>query len=351
MVLKEYDSSRKFNAASADPWRPVKIDIFYPSEEKPQRQPLTYGDFLDMYELRMDYHVPMDSSKKTSLMLAGMFAEYLHLDSPTAILKYKTAIYDDLKKPAEKLPVIIYAASMNGSSYENVFLFDSLARHGYVVAAISSVGKFPGFMSGAADMEEQVLDILFAARKLRNLPFADTSRIGVLSWSLGGTAAVKAAMLSRDIKCLLSFDGTEIHYYGFDTAWDRQYNAIMKIPPFYPQLIHIPYMYLSSEHPVKVDSVYVFPRHIQSKDNYFLKLNGAIHENFSSIVTVVDQVNPKLKADSGRYQMATALAINFFDEYLKGSAATPMRDRIGSLMKAKPQCCSIVYPKQHPRLE
>src|SRR5882762_5476955 len=133
---------------------------------------------------------------------------------------------------------------MNGSSWENFILFDSLTKQGYAIAAVSSVGKYPGFMTDPVDLEEQVQDILFACKKMKSQSFIDTNKIGLLSWSLGGTAICKAAMLSNDFRCLLSFDGTEIHYYGFDTAWDKQYNEIMTIPPFRPGSISIPYMYL-----------------------------------------------------------------------------------------------------------
>ena len=95
-----------------------------------------------------NYYNSIDSCKKVSTQIAGMFAEYLHVDSASKLLQVKTTIFKDLQLPTHQLPLIIYASSMNGSSWENAFLFDSLTHAGYVVAAISSVGKFPGFMSG-----------------------------------------------------------------------------------------------------------------------------------------------------------------------------------------------------------
>jgi hypothetical protein len=52
---------------------------------------------------------------------------------------------------------------------------------------------------------------------MKTFNFIDSNEVGLLSWSLGGTAIVKTAMITQDIK--LSYDGTEIHYFGFDTAW------------------------------------------------------------------------------------------------------------------------------------
>jgi hypothetical protein len=339
-VFKDFDSTRKFdttsNAQALMYYRPVKIDLFYPSEEKPLKQALTYGDILDMYEQRMNYNNSMDSCKRVSLDLARAFAEYLKIDSASKFLNYGTEIFRDLKMPTKKFPLIVYASSMNGSSWENTALYDTLVHHGYIVAVLSSVGKFPGYMSGAVDMEEQVNDVLYTIQKMKTESFVDTAKIGLLSWSLGGTAIAKAAMVSKDVKCLLSYDGTEIHYFGFDTSWDTQYKEIMNIPPYKPQSITIPYMYLSSEHPKKVDSLYFFPNYIQSKDKYFLKFNNAIHENFSILPVLAEAADPKLSnIDSGRHQIICALTLTFFDQYLKQSSAASTKEFIDHLVADK----------------
>lgn len=347
-VFKDFDSSRTFDTISPKSsmyYRPVKIDLFYPSEERPTKTPLTYGDIMNMYEQRMNYFNSIDSCKKVSAQLATMFADYLHVDSASKLLNVNTEIYGDLKLPSQKSPLIVYASSMNGSSWENAFLFDSLAHHGYVVAAISSVGKFPGYMSEATDMEEQVKDILYTINKMKTYDFIDPNKIGLLSWSLGGTAIVKTAMISQDVKCLLSYDGTEIHYFGFDTAWDRQYKQIMSIAPCKPQAITVPYMYLSSEHPRNIDSVYVFPNFISSKEKYFLKFINAVHENFSSLPVLAKTTDTTLKnADSGRSEIITKLTITFFDQYLKQSNTASTKETMDKLVADKPNFVTTAYP-------
>ena len=302
---------------------------------------------LNTYQLRMNYNISPDSCKKASEGLARDIAEYFHIDSFPQLLSYKTRIYQDLSLPEKKFPLIIYAAGMNGSSWENVVLFDSLTKAGYVVASISSVGKFPGFMTEAVDLAEQVQDILFAKQEMKKFPFIDSNSIGLLSLSLGGSAMTKAAMLSNDFNCLLSLDGTEIHYYGFDTAWDQQFKQIMKIYPFSPESIHVPYMYLSSEHPKKIDSIYIFPDHVSSKEKYFFQFNGGEHEDFSSLFNIAKSVNPKLgNIDSGRHEIICGLALSFFNQYLKGSGDTKVSDKIDELVTTKPRKFSTTYPKK-----
>jgi hypothetical protein len=147
-------------------------------------------------------------------------------------------------------------------------------------------------MSTPEDLDEQVRDIMFVKRKMKLLSFIDNSKIGLLSWSMGGSASTKAAMLSNDFKCILSYDGTEIHYYGNDKDWDRNFDQIKNIPPFIPERISIPYMYLSSERSGSRDSVYVFPNHINSAVKFYLELKGATHESFSAIFPVAKAAEP-----------------------------------------------------------
>jgi hypothetical protein len=349
-VYKEYDSSRTFDttATSKNTFRPVKIDVFYPSAQQPDSTAatLTYGDILDMYEQRFNFNNPIDSCKKMSADLATAFAGYFHIAPATKFLTYKTGIYNNLALPEGKHPLIIYAASMNGSAFDNPILFDSLASHGYVVAVVSSVGKFPGFMSSAVDVDEQVQDILFTIKQMKAQPYIDGDKIGVVSWSMGGTSAVKAAMLTKDIKCIASFDGTDLHAYGMDKDWDKEFDEIRAIPPSNFQAVTVPYMYLRSQHPDKIDSMYNSQALAASPNKYFVKFADAIHEDFSSFPIIAKQVDPTLKDIHTEYHASIQhLTLLFFDEHLKKEAGKNVGAFIDNLVKSD----SAHYSKAEPK--
>lgn len=330
-TIKSYDSTRTFDKTP----RPVKIDLFYPAEKVTGHDPLSYGAIMDMASLRLDYSLPQDSCHLESKYLADAIGQEFKLDSAGRIFYYNTSIYDAPLpvKGEQKFPVIIYAAGMNGSSWENVILFHELVQRGYIVAAISSVGLYPGYMSAAEDLDEQVKDILFTSGQLGRIPIADTSRIGLLSWSLGGSAISKAAMQDYHFKCLLSFDGTEIHRYGNDTAWDREYNGIMRNSSVFPGKIKVPYGYLSSEHPPKVDSIYDIQQRSSAAPKYFLKIKDARHEDFSSIIAIAEHVQPSLgHAHTAQQEVIDDLTGNFFDEYLKGGISGGFAKQLDSLV-------------------
>lgn len=348
-VYKETDSSRIFDTTAGKQaihfYRPVKIDLFYPSAVSDSLKRLTFGEILDMYEQRMNYNTSKDSCRKTSLSIANTIAEYLGVADPQKLIAYETGIYSDLPVPTEKFPLIIYAAGMNGSSWENPLLFDSLVSAGYIVASVSSVGKFPGYMTAAEDLDEQVRDIMYAKKKLKSLPFIDGSKIGLMSWSMGGSAITKAAMLSNDFKCLLSFDGTETHYYGNDTSWDREFDRIKQIPPFIPERITIPYLYLSSDRPDSKDSVYIFSSHIASEDNFYLKLKGAVHESFSSIIQIAKFIEPGTTKIPGNHDaIVKNLSVHFFDQYLKKKNGFSLKNKINEMVKTSPELFSSTIP-------
>lgn len=346
-VLKLYDSSRTFDTTkqSKNIHRPVKIDMFYPSPEKPATAPLTYGDILDMYEQRFAFDTPIDSCKKTTRMFGKMFGDALHINPYTKMLDYKLSIYKNLAVSNGKHPLIIYAAGMNGSSWDNPVLFDSLASNGYVVASVSSVGLYPGYMSGAVDIDEQVKDILYTIKQMKALPYVDVNKIGIVSWSLGGTAAIKAALLSKDIKAIISYDGTDLHAYGPDKDWDKEYNEIRSIAPANVKDITVPYMYLRSEHPSKIDSLYSSLALASSKEKFFLKLGDAVHEDFSSMPLIANHVEPMRKNDHAEYHAAiNRLTLIFFDEYVKGDNNKNTHNYIDELVKMD----SAVYKKEMP---
>lgn len=340
--IMTYDGTRGFYKRQ----RPVKIDVFYPAAKISGTVPLSYGDILDMGALRLDYSLVRDSCHVESQQIADAIAQEFKLDSASRIFRFNTEICPAPlpAKDKRKYPVIIYAAGMNGSSWENVLLFHHLVQQGYIVAAISSVGLFPGYMTGAADLEEQVKDILFTRQQLSQLPLADTTHIGLLSWSMGGSAITKAAMQSGDFKCLLSFDGTEIHRYGEDAEWDKVYNEMTRTANVIPEKLKIPYCYLSGEHPPKVDSIYDLQQHSAAAPKYFMKFKHAQHEDFSSMIAIAERVQPTLgDVHKKRQQVIGQLTGAFFDEYLKGNASANFGKRLDSLIASHPDEYSKEY--------
>ena len=71
--------------------------------------------------------------------------------------------------------------AFNGMSYENFSLFEALAKKGFIVVSISSIGRFPGDMTmKKADLMEQVNDAVAALMAEAKLGVAKDKKNAVL---------------------------------------------------------------------------------------------------------------------------------------------------------------------------
>lgn len=71
---------------------------------------------------------------------------------------------------------------------------------------------------------------------------------------------------------------------------------------------------------------------ISSKDKYFVKITNGIHEDFSSIVTIANDVKPgRENADPTKTDHIWNLTKAFFERYLKGNPKLNLQELIDRL--------------------
>ncbi|MEM1407201.1 MAG: carboxypeptidase-like regulatory domain-containing protein, partial [Bacteroidota bacterium] len=215
------DSSRIYkpdtDANDSLHYRPVELDIWYPSPEK-RNSSLVFGDFFKLFEKRaIQYQDNADYSGLTSELAQFYVAELGVGTDGDKLLNIKTNSYKNLNPSNGKHPIILYLAGFNGMGFENYKVLERLAREGFIVVSIWSVGRYPGDMTNKMeDMLEQVYDTEFALNYLKvdNSFSVDTANIGLLGCSWGGMSAAVLAKRSSSIKAMVSYDGTETHYFG-----------------------------------------------------------------------------------------------------------------------------------------
>ena len=260
------DSSRPYqpNTTLTDPlhYRPVEIDYWYPAAAKPSGNPIPFVDFVRLLEERSN-RFQKDTVYRgltTEMMqyLSAGLEEKGHNVLPLA--QSLTHSFRNAAPANQRFPLIVYMCSFNGMSYENINLFEWLAGQGYVVACITSVGRYPGNMStNKDDLLQQVDDGLFAMQLLKGEDQVDPEKVGVIGYSWGGLAALVMTMRSPMVKATLSFDGSEMHYYGESKEEDDDFNALRRAWYFDPKRITAPYTYFESgqKHANRnVDSIY-----------------------------------------------------------------------------------------------
>ena len=340
-TIQCYDVTRSFDTTRTDSlrFRPVKIDLFYPATIQPEKPPLSYQFFLNLYGKRIDFRISADSCQKVGDDLAKYYSQGLGLDSATYLLRFPTQSYEAAPLATGSYPLILYCPGYNGMSYENVVLLEQLAAQGYWVAAISSVGKYPGYMTmDPVDVVEQVEDARFARRYLQRTVPVISERTAVLGYSWGGLAASIIGMQEPDIRAVVSLDGTERYTYGDDQTDDQQFTRIRQADYFRPVTLRAPYLYLSSgreNEDFQADSVFVLGSAISSPIRHYVRLPGTRHEDFSCLPYLAAQINPTNTQPLITYPLVGQLVTSWLNSYVKGQSSF-FQDNLQQLLIQQP---------------
>jgi len=317
------DSSRiyKPGTSQADKlhYRPLEIDLWYPANPSGSEPAIDYGQLLGLLQQRsnrfQDYTVYTEITKD----LVASLCAGLNIVDTAGLTHLRTLSHEHAVPILQPFPLIIYLCSYNGMSFENIHLLENLASHGYIVASITSVGRYPGNMSmDPADLWEQVKDGLFVIDQLRKKGNVDPAKIGLIGYSWGGLAATVLSMNTNDAAATLSLDGSEMHYYGESAEEDSDFNRVRASPFFNVGRLHSAYTYLGSgdkQTDREVDSIFdIFP--LLSAQKQYIRFPGKTHEDFSSLPMLAAQLTTGLS--QGGLSRFDKFAQYYFDSHLKG---------------------------------
>jgi dienelactone hydrolase len=317
------DSSRIYKPGTPQDnrlhYRPLEIDLWYPATITNPQHPIEYGQLLQLLQDRSNRF--QDDTVFTNITqdLVASLCAGLNITDTAAFTHLNTKSYENAAPVHQPFPLIVYLCSFNGMSFENIHLLENLASHGYIVASITSVGRYPGNMStDPADLWEQVKDGLFAIHQLMKKDDVDPHKIGVIGYSWGGLAAILLSMSTNDPTAILSLDGSEMHHYGESKAEDSDFNRLRASPFFSAGLVHSAFTHLGSggqQPDQQIDSIFnIFP--YLSAQKHYIGFPGAQHEDFSSLPMIAAQLTTGLpQAGLSRFDKFSQY---YFDSHLKG---------------------------------
>ena len=321
------DSSRIYKPAISKSdkfyYRPVEIDIWYPAINIENKLPIPYGEFLNLLEQRSNRFQNDTVYKSLTTELVQYLCINLHIGDTSKLTHLKTSSYQNAAAVQKRFPLILYMSAYNGMSYENLNLFEWLAAHGYIVACITSVGRYPGNMSTkSADLMEQVYDGNFTCNLLKTKENVDSTKIGVIGYSWGGLAALILAMKTIDIKAVLSLDGSEMHYYGESTEEDKDFTELKNSTFFQVNKIKIPYAYFESgfkQNDREVDSIFNIHT-LTNNQELYIHFPKATHEDFSCLPSLGYEKTNLTNNSAVFYKQVNELTLGYFDKYLKNQS-------------------------------
>ena len=299
-------------------YRPLDIDIWYPANPSPTDTVLLFRNILGLLDKRANYYTASKAGDGMSQQIARLFCTGFNCSDTTKLLNFKTKSLKDASPVDSKFPLVIYLSAFNGMSYENYTLFEDLARKGFVVASISSIGRFPGDMTMKnEDLMEQVNDAIATLKSLKQSPNIEFSKIGLIGYSWGGLSASILASKIPKVACLISLDGSEFHHYGQAKDENTDFESIRNSQEFKNMRLSIPYLRLESSPMNKIDkedSVYNFLEKL-SADKQVYKVDSAQHEDFGCLSLIVKESGNC--QSNQRFNTISKLTISFIEEHLK----------------------------------
>jgi esterase/lipase len=341
-TIQAIDKSRiyKPNTDSTDylHYKPLDIDIWYPATTSVSDSTVLFRDILGLFEKRANYYTASRAGDGLTQQVAQSLCDGFKCSDTGKLLNYTTKSFKNAAAVKTKFPLVIYLSAYNGMSYENFSLFECLASKGFVVVAISSIGRFPGDMTmKKEDLMEQVNDAIASVNKLREEPNIDFNRIGIIGYSWGGLAAAILASKIPKVACLMSLDGSEFHHYGELKEENADFDDIKNSNDFKNTQLAMPYLRLESQPQVesgKKDSVNNFSEKLVNQKLIYT-IDSAKHEDFGCLSLVVKE--------SGNckgylpYNTILKLAVSFFEQHLKHETAfsTPFGQEINKTIKKK----------------
>jgi hypothetical protein len=258
----------------SEPVRPIMVSLWYPAVALSGRG-MRLETYVELHRRADSLGVlPFDGwvtrSGTDTSRVAGILASQV-----TARLGATPAV--------GRFPLVLYAASFRGPAYESFALFEFLAGHGFVVAAIPSVGRDTSGMSmDAIGVRAQTGDFELAYRRALALPNIDATRVGTVGFSLGAVPAVSLALDNRAIRATASIDGALNYTYAL---LDRHADSTTSLHAAYLQLIQ------RSVSSMPMDNTFFVTR--SRGTAYHLQWRGLDHYDFGSITALLRAARPK----------------------------------------------------------
>ncbi len=280
-IVEQFDDSRVFpNRSITENRRPIQTVIWYPA--KKGGKPMMYDDYVTLIGSVEDFSRPISTRQQLAQEdIDGKTEGKSNSQVAFARTQNTWAVPDAQSEPGS-FPVVIYAPSISGDSFQNADLCEYLASYGYVVVASPALGTNRRNQAlNLTDIETQAADIRFLVTYASTLQQADSSNVAVVGYSIGGMAAVFAAAQDQRITALVQLDGSV-----------RYFNSLVRKSGYVtPDRVAIPMLYLahrplhdSIENQIryKADLSGSFINDMQAADLYLFNINALDHRDFSS---------------------------------------------------------------------
>jgi dienelactone hydrolase len=300
--------------------RPVQIRVWYPAEAAAGAARMPYGDYLSISADGVPA-VVIEGLRERTLGLHRYSARKYFPESPEGLFErlvlMPTAVVKDapLAAAGGPFPVVVYAGGANHSTEENTVLWEYLASHGYIVAAVPSMApRSADFTADAQGLETLARDLEFLIGDMHEFAGADLSRLGAMGFSYGGAAALLVAMRNPDVDAVVGFDASFIA---------KRFGGIIRnSPSFNLESLTVPLLEFHRRDPATVS--YDLTNTLRYSRRYSFDIEGLDHVDFNSYSLLYGAArgteagtNAKLGAKQTAYREMARYTLKFLDAYVK----------------------------------
>lgn len=275
------DESRAFKLSeqSAEIPRPIQMLLWYPAVKSADSDYMQFKDYVALAASEIDFSKNTEEHhrKEIELFRNWILKRNVKAEDVDRILDSETTVIREAEHASGKFPLIIYVPGFSSLNNNNHILCEFLAGHGYMVAAINSMGaKSRSMTHDISGINAQISDIEFVTNYLESVPGINISKIGTLGHSWGGMTVTIQALRNKRIKAVANFDGT-----NFSPKWQSFMQQFINISP---QKMNASYMHFLSDPPKdsgytqEWSFLYSLPR-----DGYALRIKGFRHGDFISL--------------------------------------------------------------------
>jgi dienelactone hydrolase len=297
--------------------RPISISLWFPAIKNETSKRVSVLNYMRILKQEDEWDFLPDDQ------LLNWFA-YHNTPENKKHLAEETAAFLNTNLVRKKFPVVIYAASLEASSIENFAICEYLASHGYVVISTSSKGtegRWTG-KNSIKEIETQTRDLEFLLQEIHTMKNVDTEKIATMAFSFGGLSNVLLQMKNKDIKAIVSLDGTI--RYNYEALKKSAYEDINKV--------NVPFIHMAQkkipEDIIKSDKInpelnskFEFYDKLVYSDAYKLRFHDLTHFNFSSLDILLRKRDARQDKSDEKimksYRLVSEYSLQFLNGYLK----------------------------------
>ena len=317
-VIQTYDYTRNYipkvdfagERATGETARPMQICIWYPAQAAGSAKRMTIEDYVALSgnELGVDAGSAERRAHIEKEFRLGPIAPFFPNGVSDAdwarIRAIPTAAVRDAKPAAGKFPVAVHA--MLGRMAQSVLL-EFLASHGYVIAAVPSVGRSAAFWNrgewSLTSVEAMMGDLAFVLGEALRQPFADGSRVAFIGGAT--TPALLYQMRSMRADAIAGIEGDVIEGHP---AWD-------------PARVRVPLLEISSKDappsPTLLEGLKYAPRYLYRFPN----------QSHADSYPFRRFAQPERAAEQRTYSWSCLLVLQFLNATLKADASAAQKLR------------------------